>query len=134
MVIDVNVQYNDRLLPDIILLTLSDCIEAPCYGCSKEEISPHSRFSSIQLNGYIFENKKCISGTMSVPIGSLYTATKTPARGARGQGLKGRFLNSTERRPSRCVRVEVHGTADRLKLLRLGMPCVARIRRVSHEP
>ena len=54
-------------------------------------------------------------------------APKTPARGLRGQGLKGRFLNSTERRLSRCVRVEVHKGARRLKVLRLGMPCVARI-------
>ena len=71
---------------------------------------------------------------MSVPIGSLHTATKTPARGARGQGLKERFLNSTERRPSRYVRVEVHDRAGRSKVLRLDTPCVARIRRVSHQP
>ena len=60
-------------------------------------------------------------------------APETLARGARGQGLKGRLLNSTERRPSRCVRVEVYERAGRLKFLRLGMPCVARIRRASHQ-
>ena len=48
--------------------------------------------------------------------------------------LERRFLNSTERRPSRCVRVEVHERADMLKVLRLGAPCVARIRHVSHQP
>ena len=60
-------------------------------------------------------------------------ATKTPARGTRGQGLNRRLLNSTDRRLSRCVRVEVHERAGRLKVLRLGMPCVAHIRRVSHQ-
>ena len=71
--------------------------------------------------------------TTSVPIGSLHKAPETPARGLRGQGLKGRFLNSTERRPSRCVRVEVHKRARRLKFLHLGMPRVARIRRLKHQ-
>ena len=41
------------------------------------------------------------------------------------------FINSTERRPSRCVRVEVRERARRLKFLPLGMPCVARIRRLG---
>ena len=60
-------------------------------------------------------------------------AIKTPALGARGQGLKGRLLNSSERRRPRCVRVEVHREAGRLMFVRLGMPCVVRIRRVSHQ-
>ena len=46
-------------------------------------------------------------------------ATETPARGARGPGLKGGFLNSTERTLSRCVRVEVHKRSGRFKFLRL---------------
>ena len=54
-------------------------------GCSKQEISPHHRFSSIQVNGYTFENKKYRCGTTSVPIRSLHKASETPARGLRGQ-------------------------------------------------
>ena len=101
---------------------------------SKLEKSPHSRFSSIQVNGYTFENKKYIFGTTSVPIGSLHKAPEIPARGSHGQGLKGRFPNSIERRPSKCVRVEVHERAGRLKILRLlGMLCVARIRRLKER-
>ena len=73
-------------------------------------------------------------GTMSVPIGSLHNkATEAPGRGAGGQGLKGRFFNSKQWRPSGCVRVEVLERTGRLKILRLGMPYVARIRRVSHQ-
>ena len=60
-------------------------------------------------------------------------ATETPARGTRRQGLNRRLLNSTDRRSSRCVRVEVHERAGWLKVLRLGMSYVARIRRVSHQ-
>ena len=71
---------------------------------------------------------------MSVPIESLHKATETLARGSCGQGWKGRFFNSTERRPSRCMRVEVHEKAGRLKVLRLDMPCAVRIRRVTHQP
>ena len=70
---------------------------------------------------------------MSVPIESLHEATETPACGSCGQGWKGRFLNSTERRASKCVRVEVHERADRLKFLSLGMPCVACIRGLKHQ-
>ena len=103
------------------------------YCCSKQKISPHPRFSSIHVNRYAFENENYICGTTSIPIGSLHKAPETPARGLRGQGLKGRFVDSTERRPSRCVRVEVHERARRLKFLRLGMPCVARIRRLKHQ-
>ena len=55
--------------------------------------------------------------------------TKTPARGSRGQGWRELFLNSTERCPSRCVRMKVHQRARRLKFLCLGTPCVALIRR-----
>ena len=49
------------------------------------EISPHPRFSSFQVNGYTFENKKIICGTTSVPIESLHKASETPPRGLRGQ-------------------------------------------------
>ena len=55
-------------------------------------------------------------------------ATETPARGARGQGWRGWFLNSTKRSSSRCVRVKVYQRARRLKFLCLGMPCVALVR------
>ena len=44
---------------------------------------------------------------MSVPIGSRHMATETPARGARGEGWRGWFLNSTERCSSSCVRVSL---------------------------
>ena len=60
-------------------------------------------------------------------------ATKTPALGARGQGWKGLFFNSTDRYPSRCVRVRVHQRARRLKFLRLGMPSVALIRGAKYQ-
>ena len=50
-------------------------------------------------------------------------ATETTARGARGQGWRGWFLNSTERCPSRCMRVKVYQRARRLTFLCLGMPC-----------
>ena len=56
-------------------------------------------------------------------------AAEPPARESRGQGWRGWFLNSTKRCPSRYVRVKVHKRARRLKILCLGMPCVALIRR-----
>ena len=56
-----------------------------------------------------------------------------PLPAARAEGWKERFFNSTEGCPSRCVRVEVHERAGWLKFLRLGVPCVARIRRMSHQ-
>ena len=65
---------------------------------------------------------------------SPFETLESLARVLRGQVLKGRLLNSTERRPSRCVRVEVHERAPRLKFLRLGRPCVARIRSLKHQP
>ena len=52
---------------------------------SKQEISPHPRFSSIQVNDYTFENKTVICGTTSVPVGCLHKIPETPARGLRGQ-------------------------------------------------
>ena len=55
---------------------------------SKQEISPHPRFSLFQVNGYTFENKKYICGTTSVPIQSLHKAPETPPRGLRGQASK----------------------------------------------
>ena len=58
-------------------------------------------------------------------------ATETPARDSRGQGCRGWFLNSTERCPSRCVRVKVHQRARQLKFLCLYMPCVALTRRLK---
>ena len=61
-------------------------------------------------------------GTMPVRIGSHYMATETPARGARGQGWRRWFLNSTERCPSRCVRVKVHQGARRLKFYAWACP------------
>ena len=61
-------------------------------------------------------------------------ATETPARGSRGQGWRGWFLKSTERCPSRCVRVKVHQRARRLNFLCLGMPCVALISRPKISP
>ena len=76
-----------------------------------------------------FEQKRNTCCTMSVPMESRHLATETPARGARGQGWRGWFLNSTERCPSRCVLVMVHQRARRLKFLCLGMPCVALTRR-----
>ena len=51
------------------------------YGCSKQEISPHPRFSSVQVNGYTFENKKLYAvqrqyqlGTSISPLKPLHTA------------------------------------------------------------
>ena len=61
-------------------------------------------------------------------------ATETPARGSRGQDWRGWCLKSTERCPSRCVRVKVHQRARRLKFLCLGMPCVALISRPKIQP
>ena len=47
----------------------------------KQEISPHPRFSSFQVNGYTFEKKYIyICGTTSVQIGSLYKVPKTSLR------------------------------------------------------
>ena len=61
--------------------------------------------------------------------------TETPARGSRGQGCRGWFLNSTERCLSRYVRVKVHQRARRLmKYLCLGIPYVALIRRPKIQP
>ena len=59
--------------------------------------------------------------------------TTTPAHGARGQGLRGWFLNLTERYPSRCVRVKVHQRTRQLRFLCLGMPCVALIRGAKNQ-
>ena len=61
-------------------------------------------------------------------------ASATPARGARGQGWRGWFLNSTERCPSRCARVKVHQRARWLKFSCVGMPCVALIRGGKNQP
>ena len=73
--------------------------------------------------------------TMNAIIGSLHNkAPETPARALRGQGLKGRLLNSTERRPLKCVRRKVHQRALRLKFLCLNMPCVALISRRKNQP
>ena len=55
-------------------------------------------------------------------------STETPARGARGQGWRGWFLNSTERCPSRCMRVKAYQRARRQTFVCLGMPCVALFR------
>ena len=95
--------------------------------------SRYPRFSTFHQNGFIFcaktNFKTNTRGTMSVPIGSRHMATETPARGSRGQGWRGWFHNSTERCPSRCVRMKVHQRARRLKFVCSGMPCVALIRR-----
>ena len=60
-------------------------------------------------------------------------ASETPARGTRGQGWRGWLLNSTERCPSRWVRVKVHQRARRLKFLCFGMPRVALIRGAKNQ-
>ena len=44
------------------------------------------------------------------------------------------MLKSTERCPSRCVRVKVHQRVRRLKFLCLDMVCVALIRRRKNQP
>ena len=58
----------------------------------------------------------------------------TPARGARGKSWRGWFLKSTERCPSRCVRVNVHQRARRLKFLCLDTSFIALIRRRKIQP
>ena len=85
----------------------------------------------IKQTGFTFLTKTITCGTMSVPIRICHMPTNTPARGTRGHSWRGRFLKSTERRPSRCV--IVHQTARRLKFLCLNTPCVAVIRRRKNE-
>ena len=46
----------------------------------------------------------------------------------------GRVLKSTERCPSRCVRVKIRRRARLLKFLCLNMLCVAQIRRRKNQP
>ena len=58
---------------------------------------------------------------------------ETPARGARGQGWRGWFLNSTEQCPSRYVRVKVHQRSRQLEFLCSGMPRVALIRGAKNQ-
>ena len=60
--------------------------------------------------------------------------TETPARGTRGRDRRGPFLNSTERFPSRCVRIKVYQRARWLRFLCLDMPCVALIRGAKNQP
>ena len=60
-------------------------------------------------------------------------ATETLAHGARGQGWRGWFLNSTERCPSRCLCVKVHHRARRLKFLCLGICPVYQIRGAKNQ-
>ena len=100
----------------------------------KQEISPHPRFSSFQVNGYTFEKKNIIYAVQrQYKLGAFIRSLK-PLYALARTGLKKRFINSIERRPSRCVRVKVHKGARRLKFLRLGMPFVARIRRLKQQP
>ena len=95
---------------------------------SSEKI-PVSCFSTIHQNGFIFCTKKTNTcGSMSVPIRSRHMGTETPARGARGQGWRGWFLNSTKLCPSRCMRVKVYQRARRPAFLCLCVPCAALFR------
>ena len=93
-------------------------------------LSPLCNHSPKRFN--ILVKNKCMR--YNVPIGSRHMATETDARGARGQGWRRWFLNSTEWCPSRCVCVKVDQRARRLKFLCLGMPCVALTRGAKNQP
>ena len=82
---------------------------------SKHEISPHPRFTSIQVNGYTFEYIY------------IYAVQRQYQLGASIRPLKPLHAACADR-----LEREVHERARRLKFLCLGMPCVARTRRLKH--